>query len=442
MRILIIGQCTLHWGRLEFGNIGNYYIIESSVRELHRVFPEAEIVTTFQMTDEFCQREKISCLPMELFYSWSTTDLSNSLVELGIAQIYRDTGKLTSTTPFIVEVMNSDLVIDFSGEMWGYHADLVGKDRFLVGLIKDRVAQLLSKPTILLAGSQGPFTNPETKEFAQQVFAGFSLVANREDETTKLLEKEGFDISKLKNFACPAFLFEPRSDDEMSEILKIERIFDDSKPTVGFVLCGFTMTEGPYDKWPRRDDEYTVFAESIEYIINKIGARVVLMSHSNGFNLPPDFKLIHGRDYPLAKQLENIVHSRGRVDKNDVFCIEKPYSPWETKAIIKHFDMFITGRLHASVAALSQCVPTVIMMHGQGPKSHKIIGFSRIVGVEECVAYPQSSQGLIEKIQYCWENRKLIREHLTERIPHVKSIARDAFSEVKKVYDTSRQQNG
>lgn len=56
MRILITGQCTVHWGRLEFGNIGNYYITETSIRELHRVFPDAEIVTTFQMTDDFCKR--------------------------------------------------------------------------------------------------------------------------------------------------------------------------------------------------------------------------------------------------------------------------------------------------------------------------------------------------------------------------------------------------
>ena len=49
MRILLIGQCTLHWGRMEFGNLGNYYIMEPFVRNLHRVFPDAEICTTFQM---------------------------------------------------------------------------------------------------------------------------------------------------------------------------------------------------------------------------------------------------------------------------------------------------------------------------------------------------------------------------------------------------------
>ena len=33
-RILVIGQCTLHWGRMEFGNIGNFYIIDPFFKEL------------------------------------------------------------------------------------------------------------------------------------------------------------------------------------------------------------------------------------------------------------------------------------------------------------------------------------------------------------------------------------------------------------------------
>ena len=63
--ILLIGQCTLHWGRMEFGNIGNYYIIEPFVRELHRVFPQTKISTTFQMSDRFCQDEQVEVLPID-----------------------------------------------------------------------------------------------------------------------------------------------------------------------------------------------------------------------------------------------------------------------------------------------------------------------------------------------------------------------------------------
>lgn len=435
MRILLTGQSTLHWGRLEYGNIGNYYIIEPLVRELHRVFPGVELVTTFQMTDKFCEREKVACLPMELFYAWKESDVPEALKELGIAVIYNQTGKLIHRSPYIDEVLKSDLVLDFSGEMWGDHAEPVGKDRFLVGLIKNRVAQLLGKPTVMLAGSQGHFTDDRTTEFARVVFKDFKLVANREAVSAELLKRNGFDIARVKSFACPGFLFEPTPDHEMTAIIEKEKIKHNSKKTVGFVLCGFNMLEGPYDKWPRCDDEFTPFAEAVEFMVNDLGTRVVLMSHQNGFELPPNFKLIRGRDYPIVKQLQTVVGKRGNVHMDDVLCIDNVYSPWETKAIIKQFDMFVTGRLHASVAAISQSVPTVVIMHGHGPKSHKTIGMFRIAGLEEYVAYPNVAEDLKIKINQCWNNRDQIRAHLDGCIPKVKQLAKDGFDAIKHVVD-------
>jgi len=436
MRIFITGQCTVHWGRLEFGNIGNYYITESSVRELHRVFPGAEIVTTFQMTEEFCKRENVTCLPMSLFYSWSEEDLSNSLAELGIAQIYHDTGKLVSTTPFIEEVTKSDLVIDFSGEMWGDYAEPVGKNRFLVGLLKDRVAQLLDKPVVLLAGSQGPFTNEKTLDFAKLVFKNFELVANREATSYELLMNSGFDVSNVKNFACPAFLFEPKTDSEMKEIYIKEKITSTEKKTVGYVLCGFNFLEGPYDKQPRRDDEFDSFAETVEFIVNELGARVVLMSHQNGFQLPPDFELINGRDYPMVKQLQSVVQKRGKIKNlEDILCLNVPYLPKETKAIIKQFDMFVSGRVHAFVAAVSQNIPSVLITRGHGGISHRNIGFAKSVGLEDFIADPQSSSDMIQKISKCWNNSDAIRSQLELIIPEVKNKAHQCFDEVGQIFN-------
>lgn len=430
MRILVTGQCTLHWGRLENGNIGNYYITETTFRELHRVFPDSEIVTTFQMTKEFCLRENIRVVPMGLFYNWDEDDLPNAIKELGIAELYKNTGKLFCTTPYIDLVLSSDLVIDFSGEMWGYHADLVGKNRFLIGLIKDRIPQLLGKLTVMLAGTQGRFPDPEVKKFAKVVFEGFNLVANREAETEKLLIEDGFNVQNLRNYACPAFLFEPHNEIGMKEIYQKEGLCK-IKRKAGFILCGFNMSDEPYDKWPREDEEYVQFAEVIEYIVKHLNLTVFLLSHSNGFTLPPNFKLTTGRDFPILKQLHDVVIQRRNVDKCSVKLIEGPYNPWETKAIIGKFDMVISGRLHASVAAISQSVPTVVLMHGQGQKSHKTIGFFDIAGMPECVAYPKSSDEMIKKIDYCWENRANIRSHLGKRIPQVKQLARDSFDAIK-----------
>ena len=433
MKILVTGQCTLHWGRLENGNVGNYYITETTFRELHRVFPAAEIVTTFQMTDEFCTLEDVKVVPMELYYNWDENDLPNAFKELGIAELYSKTGKLFSMTPYIELILSSDLIIDFSGEMWGYHADLVGKDRFLVGLIKDRVPQLLGKPTVMLAGTQGRFPDPNIKRFAKEVFEGFNFVANREAETEKLLIQDGFNVSNLKNYACPAYLFEPYEENKMVDIYYKEGLVKDNKGKVGFILCGFNMLSEPYDKWPREDEEYIQFAEVVEYLINRLNLTIYLLSHSNGFKLSPNFQLTTGRDFPIVEQLRDVVLKRGNVDMNFVKLIKGPYNPWETKAIIGRFDMVISGRLHAAVAAISQSVPTVVLMHGHKQKSHKTVGFFNIAEIPECVAYPNTSGEIIEKVKYCWENKGKIRKHLDNRIPEVRQLARNSFDALKNI---------
>ncbi len=433
MKILVTGLCTLHWGRLENGNIGNYYIIEPFFRELHRVFPEAEIVTTFQMTDEFFKREKVKSLPMNIYYSWSDNDVDIALKEYGIAEIYNQTSQVVEMTPYIEEVISSDMVIDISGEMWGDKANPVGKDRMLVNLLKIRVAQLLNKPTVLFAATVGPFNEEKTNKLAKITFENFSLITHREHEATLMAESIGFKTDNVKEFPCPSFLFEPAKVNEIEDILRTENIIGSKKVTIGMVICGFNMSSSPYDKWPRDDEEYTEFALAVEHMVNNLDARVVLMSHSNGFDLPPNFKLKPGRDYLIVKQLQKVIEKRGIVkNMDDVMCIDDAYIPSKTKAIIGQFDMFVTGRMHASVGSVSQFVPTVFIMHGQGSKSTKIIGFSSILDLTEYVCEP-TSEDMIQKINACFYSLDSIKEHLKKRIPQIQIMARHGFDELKKI---------
>lgn len=425
MKILLIGQCTLHWGRMEFGNIGNYYIIEPFIRELHRVFPDADIATTFQMSDDFCKREHITCLPMKLYYAWSDRDLPTALEEYGIAKLYAECKILVRTTPYIEAVLSSDIVIDFSGDIWGDNADLVGENRFMVGLLKDRVAQLLGKPTVMLAGSPGPFAAQECMGFAREVFSHFDLVTNREAISIELLKNDGFDVSNVESLACPAFLFESKTDEEMKAVYEEEGLCQKQKPSVGLILCGWNMLEAPYSKWPRDESEYESFVQAVEFMIQHLGVRVYFMSHSNGFNLPPHFKHIHGRDYPIAEQLYTILSRRGYA--SDVSLIRGIYSPAETKAIVRQFDMMVSGRIHAAVAALSQCIPTVIIDYGHEPKAHKLRGFANVAGVGDLIANPSNLEELTAKIGSAWNRRVCLADELKKRIPVVQQLARANF---------------
>ena len=434
MNILIIGQCSLHWGRMEFGNIGNYYIIEPFFRQLHNTFEHAEIKTTMQLSERFQRAEQVKSLPLNLYYDWRDNELQLSDIEVELSEEYKRTGILIETTEYIEQVKWADLVIDFSGDIWGDNANFLGKDRFNVGLNKVLTAQNMGKKTAMLAGSPGPFGNEVTKRLAKKIYKSFDIVTNREPISTDLLNAEGFDCSKTHTLPCPAFLFEAAQKNSVEDTVKVVRNFGGKKekPVVGFIICGWNFEKGPFDKWPRNDEEYDNFVESVEFICGQLGARVCLMSHSNGFDIPPlPFKLKHGRDYPIAKQLQSILLKRGIA--KDIVCIDELFEPWETKALIGTFDMLVTGRVHAAVAAFAQSIPTVVIDYGHEPKAHKLKGFAKIVGALQYVAQPSDQKCLKGTILHCWDNRKEYKHRLLEAMPAVKKQANKHFDLLRSI---------
>ena len=428
MKILVTGLCTLHWGRLQYGNIGNYYIIEPLFRELHRVFPASDIVTTFQMTNDFILEEKITVVPMEWYYAWKDDDVAQ--VEQEYEFILNQ--KEENWTDYMNLLNECDLLINVSGDMWGDNAEHVGKSRFYVDLLKMRIAQLMKVKTVLFAGTPGPFSDKKTQVLAKEVYKNFDLVINREPTSTQNMRKWGFESKNVKDFACPAFLYEPELTEIENNIVN-SLIKKDKRINAGFTIGGFNMPVAPYDMWPRSDEQYVVFAEIIEHMVNNLDMNVYLISHTNGFELPPNFKLINGRDYPILKQLREVVIKRRIIkNENQLILLKEPCLPRMTKKIIGQFEMMVTGRVHASVAAISQYVPTVFLTYDQRwISSTKMYGFSSLVGVGDLVCEPENKQEILEKVDYCYRNLEKIKKVLLENIPIVKDKARKAFDEMK-----------
>lgn len=426
MNILVTGQCSLHWGRMEFGNIGNYYIAEPFFRELHRVFPGASITTTLQMSEEFCERERIDRLPLDFYYGWAGSDLSDAVRDFTAAQKYAATGRLPrERSGYLGAVLNADLIVDFSGDIWGDNANLLGPNRFSVGVLKNLTAHYLGRPVALLAGSPGPFDFPENLDMAQQMFARFDLVTHRESATRGVLDVYGLANTNEHTLACPAFLFESAPDALVDEAWEAEQLNQLSRPVLGVSLCGWNMPRSPFDRWPRQDSEYLAFVQAISGVAEAIDVDVCLFSHSNGFSREPEFVLQHGRDYPIMKQLEGLLQETNIRDR--VLTIEGVYLPHIMKGIIGRFDMLLSGRVHAAVAGVSQNVPTVIIDYGHEPTAHKLKGFAEVAGVGDFVVDPSDAEAMRGTISRCWEQRKRVRVELETRMLDVRRLARENF---------------
>ena len=431
--ILVTGLCTLHWGRLQYGNIGNYYIVEPLFRQLHEHFPDYKIITTFQMDEQFILKEDIEVLPMELYYAWNEEDVANAYKDAEIAEKVAEHVKC-ELTPWTKALLDCEYVINVSGDMWGDNAEHVGHKRFLVDCLKMKAAQILHKKTILYAVTPGPFSYEEERSLAKEVFNKFDLVVIREKVSQNNLIKWGFSTEHVVWAPCPSFLFEANENYKSKWTKSIEDSHAKNRKVIGITFGGFNMPCGPYDMWPRTEEQYQVYVELAEYVINTLNADIVIFSHTNGFDLPPHFKLKCGRDYMILEQFYQILLKKDLKYKEHIELIDEPLLPCDIKKVIGSLDMLITGRVHASVAATSQCIPTVYVEYDRRViYSDKMTGFSAQLGMEEFVCEPQNWVGLREKVTECFNHLDAVKARLEHIIPVIKQEAQGAFEMIRKI---------
>lgn len=432
--ILVTGLCTLHWGRLQYGNVGNYYIVEPLFRLLHKYFPEYNIHTTFQMDDTFVKNEGIEVLPMELYYSWNEEcDLPNAKKDAEVAALIAD-GRENVSTPFLDVIKKCEYIINVSGDMWGDNAEHVGKNRFYVDCLKMKACQLLRKKTVLYACTPGPFSDGSTSELAKEVFDNFSLVVVREKVSLLNIKKWGLATEHVVWAPCPSFLFEADEQYESEWIDYISEEHNNGRKVVGMTFGGFNMPEGPYDMWPREKTQYNNFLNLAEHIIKDLGMDILIFSHTNGFELPPNFQLINGRDYTILEYFYKLLNERLKDCSQNIKLISEPLLPKNLKSLIGRLDLLVTGRVHASVAATSQCVPTVFVEYDSNViYSDKMTGFSEQLELQEYVCNPANLEEMVRVTDKCFENMDEIKAKLANMVPIIKEKSEHVFEKIRDI---------
>ena len=440
MKIFVTGLTTLHWGRMECGNAGNFYVGSPFFRELNRVFPDAELVTTLQFSNRFNEERNIRAVPMESYYAWDEdgADLSNALEEYGIAEIYQSTGSLIKETTYIREVLDSDLVLFFHGDMWGDNADANGNNRFAVDLLKVRTAQLLGRKTVMMASSPGPVTEESTLELAKVAYNSLTASLNREAASKGLMESLGFDVSRTSSHVCPAFLFNHK---DYAGNVDVDALYSDGGiprgdgvKNIGLIPSTYSVSGASFDQWSWDESDFDSFVDLIEHILATKDDNVVLVPHAYGFDQDPDFRRTHWRDYKAICQIVDIVERRGKVDIKRLYRLDSILYPWESHAFLGGLDLLVSGRVHGSVGALGQFVPTMAISYKNGPLAHKMTAFFEILNMERWVV-PSEVDDFTEIFDKLYEKQAEVHEELKQIIPAVRSRSQAGFDALKGIVE-------
>jgi colanic acid/amylovoran biosynthesis protein len=290
--------------------------------------------------------------------------------------------------PIIQEYVSADAIIDLSGDSFsnGQGGSSIRIDSTIL------FGMSLKKPIVIYSQSIGPFRWALTAFLARYCLNKANLIIVREEITKNYLEELGVKPPIYLTADC-AFVLDTAPDERVEEILSEEQVDITKRPLIG-ISANLML-----------DDKENNYANSmtqlINYVIKKLNAHVVLVPHA-------DDRVIGEKIYKLVRNNENINLIKGE------------YSPEELKGIIRRCDIFIGGRMHANIAAISSYVPTVATAWSQ-----KYYGIMRTVGQEKyvCDFKTMNFEELKSKVDDLWDNKEKIREELRVKVEDQKRLA-------------------
>jgi len=446
-RILIIGFT----GGGDVGQyetqLGNVAISIPMMKLLKDYIPNAEISTTIQFTDSFCKSYGINRIPNPkkfLPYFNSLLWLMIAIIDLFRASLWRLFKNFLHINLQILIKGNklerfakSDIVLDFNGDVFPTNVSLRSCIPVLIHIAELMSIRELGIPIIEFASSPGPFDNWLRRDLSKIMFNNISIFTNREPISSELLKQIGIR-KPIVNTACPACLLEPASKERVKEILAKENVNLDDRPLIGITICARNLILRHTQRLHKNFDSLSLFVPMLKYLLDELNANVILVPHVYDINPQTNtptytYDLANGTDYEISKKLFKIINGNRYGGKLSI--IEGKYSAPEVKAIIGQCDLYISGRLHAGIAALSQGIPTVLLAYG-----HKHYGIARLFRQESMVYAEGDAEELKSLIKYAWSNKTEITEVLRERLPRVKKLAHLNFEIVKEIIDLKKEQ--
>lgn len=139
----------------------------------------------------------------------------------------------------------------------------------------------------------------------------------------------------------------------------------------------------------------------INYITENTAYSVLLVPH-----------VMLGRDVSALKKVYNKCAHKDKI----TLINNQNLSGRELKYLISKCNFFVTARTHASIAAYSSCVPTIVIGYSIKSKAIALDLFGTDKLYVQDAAKIKTGNELIESIQYLFKNENAIREQLKKQM--------------------------
>jgi polysaccharide pyruvyl transferase WcaK-like protein len=423
------------------GNMGVNALAESSIKIILNRWPEAEIVllgsglTPQEQKLPVLDRQVVlKTLPIRfsknLFLPYHFLKFAAYALLVKILPGRRLKKSVTERNPYFKLLSQTDFVVDITGG--DSFSNIYGFRRFLLGFLYKWLVIFSGKKLVLLPQTYGPFKGLLTRKMAGYILNKATVVYSRDqagiEHVNALLNNRR--NGKIRFAPDVAFILDPRRPDNQ-DIDSLERIKTSNRILVGLNVSGLLSCCG--------DASNNVFNLKVDYhaLVNSIVES--LMKHDDtAILLVPHLVALHESDALLGKSMPKKGYREqsdtvpcGKIYErfsakynNRIFLVRGHYDHNETKYIIGLCDFFIGSRMHACIAALSQCISAVGLAY-----SKKFSGVFESIGLADCVVDARSldEREVLEKLGTVFERRGQIRKHLQDVMPKVRKDVLSIF---------------
>jgi polysaccharide pyruvyl transferase WcaK-like protein len=317
-------------------------------------------------------------------------------------------------------LLECDLIAAVSGG--DSFSDIYGLVRLFYVSWPQVLVLLLQKDLVLLPQTLGPFKGGTAKATAKYILSRVKRVFTRDsDGRNKVAASLGAEFaSRVQVSYDVGFALEPRppkNEAAVTELLKFKK----SRPLVGVNISGLLYMGG----YSRRNMfglciDYPSFARClIKYLVEEKQAAVLLVPHVYGEGTDSESDVIASK-----KIHDELAQEYGEYLR----VLEDRYTEGEVKFVIGKCDFFTGSRMHACIAAVSQCVPSVPVAY-----SEKFIGVMRTIGTEAYVADARKMpiEEILQMMGKTLDDRVAIRAKLEGSMPQVKQRVLQMFDDIE-----------
>jgi colanic acid/amylovoran biosynthesis protein len=293
-------------------------------------------------------------------------------------------------------------------------SDIYGWRRLLYVTLPQLLVLILQRPLVLLPQTYGPFKSKLARVIARWIMKRADHIYSRDKAGLEVVGKLIGTSRPSAEFAFDmGFALEPQAPPETTMAL-ISRL-KAGQSLVGLNVSGLLYVGScPSDNvFGLKTDYRKLLLLIIEHFVHA-GCQVLLIPHVFGDSRESDTAA--GQDFwsNLPSSIKSSVH-----------LLEGQFDQHQVKYVIGQCDFFLGSRMHACIAALSQCVPSVALAY-----SKKFLGVMQSIEMDAAVAdlRQEEEAQVIDRLTTAYNSRRRIREQLELEMPEIKQKVLSLFS--------------